>query len=111
MANTTTKAERERIVNLADAMLPEVDTPQYRDDVVTALVRMEGIGRERARSYVAKAIRLRRGEQVRQREYIRRGVNLDPDSLDHIAAIEAATGINGASAVVREALRRMAESL
>lgn len=113
MANTTTKAEREQILSMAAAMLPDHDPDSGElADLATALVNGAGISRERARSYIATAIRRRRGEAVQQRrEYIRRGVNLDDASLEHIAAIEAKTPISGASAVIREALRRMAEDL
>ena len=53
-----------------------------------------------------------RGEEVeRKAPTVRYGVNLDDDSVGYIAKIMATTGINGVSAVVREALRRMAEGL
>lgn len=105
--NTTTKDEREQLIarcrELLQRELLAVDIVQ--------LLRNEGISSDRARSAVATAQRRMRGEQVKQREYIRRGINLDDASMERIVAIEAATGINGASAVVREALKRMAESL
>ncbi len=108
MANTTTKAEREQLIarcrELLQRELLAVDIVQ--------LLRNEGISTDRARSAVAKAQRLIRGEQVRQRNWTRIGIGLDDASLEHIAAIEAAYPmLRGASAVIREALRRWAEEL
>ena len=112
MANRITKAERGGLIEMATAMLPNHDpTPGEFTDLVKALREQAGISHDRARNYVAKAIRLRRGEQVRRRNWTRLGIGLDDDSLEHIRQIEQATRIEGASAVIREALRRWAADL
>ena len=78
---------------------------------VVVVLRNEGISRDRARAAVAAAQRRMRGEAVRQRNWTRLGIGLDDASLEHIRLIEQATHIDGASAVIREALRRMAAEL
>ena len=109
MANRITKAERERLIETCrDALENDGDLPETIVNSLTS----RGISHDRARSAVAKAQRRMRGEEVeRKAPTVRYGVNLDDDSVGYIAKIMATTGINGVSAVVREALRRMAEGL
>ena len=109
MANHITKVEREELVAGCRNSLENGSTEA---EIIHNLIGT-GYSRDRARSAVAKAQRLMRGEEVKQRQQVRLCVSLDdPDSLDHIAAIQAARPeLRGASAVVREALRRMAAEL
>lgn len=112
MANTTTKIERERITALAAAMLPanEPDLTTMQS-IARRLADEQQITYDRAIHAVANALMRRRGVLRNPEPDARYGIRLDIASLEHIAAIERATGLSGASAVIRQALRRWAEGL
>lgn len=113
MANTTTKIERERITGLAAAMLPadEPDLETMRA-IARRLADEQQITYDRAIHAVANAVMRRRGVLKEPEPGARYGIRLDLASLQHITAIQSANpSLNGASAVVREALRRWATEL
>lgn len=87
MPNTTTAQEREQILSIAAAMLPDHD-PNTNElaDLATALISQTGITGERARQYVARAIRLRRGRVIKTGQVNFRASAETIRQLDELAA-------------------------
>lgn len=84
--NTTTVAGREQILSMAAAMLPAHDpNPGELADLATALMAQAGISRDRARQYIAKSVRLRRGRNIKTGQVNFRASTETMRQLDELA--------------------------